>query len=258
MKPRSAGDGFPSFDYVYSGQLKEKRSPHMKKIERLYISNFPTTDPLEEVVKMSLEKINELIDAHNELLETHTVKEEGELMFWARDHYWDSLEREKSMILKHLESFRPTSPSNSEKEDGCSSKCRREGICEKCAFSEKEEAKEEKEILLGEDRSDGVHVKLFGYRKDGVVYVTREEVKEQPTTPETKVKISCPDCPHEETNTPEKKCCENCNGKKNQSNSISSVCSGHCLCHKENLPTSSYEVTCGRCEKSIKHSCGRV
>lgn len=27
---------------------------------------------------------------------------------------------------------------------------------------------------------------------------------------------------------------------------------------KRKLPTSSYEVTCGRCEKSIKHSCGRV
>ncbi len=46
--------------------------------------------------------------------------------------------------------------------------------------------KEEKEILLGEDKSDGVHVKLFGYRKDGHVYITREEVKEEPTTPEKK------------------------------------------------------------------------
>lgn len=27
---------------------------------------------------------------------------------------------------------------------------------------------------------------------------------------------------------------------------------------EKKLPTSSYEVTCGRCEKSIKHSCGRV
>lgn len=55
---------------------------------------------------------------------------------------------------------------------------------------------------------------------------------------------NCPD-PRVELTTPEKKCCEN-----------------HFLgigsCHQEKLPTSSYEVTCGRCEKSIKHSCGAV
>jgi len=43
-------------------------------------------------------------------------------------------------------------------------------------------------------------------------------------------------CPCEEVESPqsqEKECCENCNGSKNQSSSISSVCSGNCPCHKK-------------------------
>lgn len=81
---------------------------------------------------------------------------------------------------------------------------------------------------------------------------------EEPTTPETKVKISCPDCPHEETDAPEKKCSDE-----------SMVASGYIktptgwIAQGEATPAQmvyhvSYEVTCGRCEKSIKHSCGRV
>ena len=65
--------------------------------------------------------------------------------------------------------------------------------------------KEEKEILLGDDKSDRVHVKLFGYRKDGHVYITREEVKEEPTTPEiiiTGLQYKVVSQP----TTPEKKC----------------------------------------------------
>jgi hypothetical protein len=51
----------------------------------------------------------------------------------------------------------------------------------------------------------------------------------------------------EEPTTPEKKCwCGNAFGDCPSSH------------NQEKLPTSSYEVTCGRCEKSIKHSCGRV
>lgn len=84
----------------------------------------------------------------------------------------------------------------------------------------------------------------------GVVFGKKEEVKEQPTTPETKVKISCPDCPHEETDTPEKKCCIYCNDNDDMGCRFTK-----CSCHQVKLPTSSYEVTCGRCEKSIKHSC---
>lgn len=61
----------------------------------------------------------------------------------------------------------------------------------------------------------------------------------------------CPMCPQpavsdqhqKETATPDKQ--DGC-------------CFCPCDCHQEKLPTSSYEVTCGRCEKSIKHSCGRV
>lgn len=56
----------------------------------------------------------------------------------------------------------------------------------------------------------------------------------------------------EEVATPEKKCCFNCGiGSDGCTNK-------DCSCHQEKLPTSSYEVTCGRCEKSISHKCGRV
>jgi hypothetical protein len=120
--------------------------------------------------------------------------------------------------------------------------------------------KEEKEVLLGEDKSDRVHVKLFGYRKDGVVYVTREEVKEE---------VEMVRCEHgliagdecdcgkgyhkEEPTTPEKD--YDC---KNDTLDYCHVHEDKCNEPPKKLPTSSYEVTCGRCEKSVKHYCGRV
>lgn len=38
--------------------------------------------------------------------------------------------------------------------------------------------------------------------------------------------------PTKPSSSEKEECCANCNGRKNQSNSISSVCSGYCLCHK--------------------------
>ncbi len=62
----------------------------------------------------------------------------------------------------------------------------------------------------------------------------------------------------EEPTTPEKKCCDTwcvaCEEKGIKR--CIHTCSPYS--HQVKLPTSSYEVTCGRCEKSIKHSCGRV
>ena len=49
---------------------------------------------------------------------------------------------------------------------------------EQAELLETHTVKEEKETLLGEDKSDGVHVKLFSYRKDGHTYIMREEVCE--------------------------------------------------------------------------------
>lgn len=85
----------------------------------------------------------------------------------------------------------------------------------------------------------------------------------------------CPMCPQpavsdqhqKETATPEKKCCEEveicCSHNGNFTGETSEIdnYTGRkcvCTCHQNKLPTSSYEVTCGRREKSIKHSCGRV
>ena len=68
---------------------------------------------------------------------------------------------------------------------------------------------------------------------------------------------SCKDCvcvEHGQPTTPEKRCCS-IDGKDGYH---SLLCSRPDLKEEKKLPTSSYEVTCGRCEKSIKHSCGRV
>lgn len=63
-----------------------------------------------------------------------------------------------------------------------------------------------------------------------------------------------PEC---QPTTPEKKCCEKCQKCPDYGDNHKGYCHYEdCQCHQENLPTSSYEVTCGRCEKSIKHSCG--
>lgn len=59
----------------------------------------------------------------------------------------------------------------------------------------------------------------------------------------------------EEPTTTEKKCCdESCDDcRKDGFHSLD--CPTR---NQEKLPTYSYKVTCVRCEKSIKHSCGRV
>ena len=116
----------------------------MKKIERLdyNTSVYPPHIPRLQTV---IEKVQELIDAHNELLETHTVK----------------------------------------------------GCCDYC-------------IGGGDHLHCPCHKKKEEFERD---------VLGQPTTPE-------------------KKCCDK-----------------DTICNKCAIQTSSYEVTCGRCEKSIKHSC---
>ena len=85
---------------------------------------------------------------------------------------------------------------------------------------------------------------------NGVVGTTCNNPECQPTTPEKKIHTApmkkckickmdyCPEC---------FEFCPMCPRP--------SVSDRH---QEEKLPTSSYEVTCGRCEKSIKHSCGAV
>lgn len=58
--------------------------------------------------------------------------------------------------------------------------------------------------------------------------------------------LTAHNCLKEEPTTPEKKCW------------CTAIHEGECQQQEIKLPTSSYEVTCGRCEKSIKHSCGPV
>jgi hypothetical protein len=39
-----------------------------------------------------------------------------QLMLWVRDHYWDSLERHKDLILRHLRTFAGDEPQPPESE----------------------------------------------------------------------------------------------------------------------------------------------
>lgn len=80
---------------------------------------------------------------------------------------------------------------------------------------------------------------------EAIVYVTDKDGKK-----EMKTVIVNP----EQSATPEKKCCS-IDGKNGYH---SLLCNRPDLKKETKLPTSSYEVTCGRCEKSIKHSCGAV
>ena len=101
----------------------------------------------------------------NELLETHTVKEPD---------------------LELVESLAIASKMSVKKQN-----------------SEKEEVK--KQPTTPDSKLYGVDVCCThdGLNPDKVAGC--DCVCHKPTTPETKVKISCPDCPHEETDTPEKK-----------------------------------------------------
>lgn len=238
---------------------------------------FTFEAPLIELVK-ELKRLNEL-------LETHTVKEPIVDCSWCRSQMPISAD---TPIVFHLYGCpnKNTPPSNSEKEECCEMVKNGQGFhnlsCHKEEIKEQPTTvKEEKhhEDCLTDDLEDGYHVikcpqpcqekeQPTTLEKDSCPYGTQTCRyngnlcslcrNEEPTTPETKVKISCPDCPHEETDTPEKKCSDE-----------SMVASGYIktptgwIAQGEATPAQmvyhvSYEVTCGRCEKSIKHSYGRV
>lgn len=122
-----------------------------------------------------IEVVNALVDAHNELLETHTVKEPIVDCSWCRSQMPISAD---TPIVFHLYGCpnKNIPPSNSEKEE-----VKEQPTTVKEAFNFEMCPKEPHDH--GDDRN---------------IYL-------RPTTSETKVKISCPDCPHEETDTPEKK-----------------------------------------------------
>jgi len=145
---------------------------------------FTFEAPLIELVK-ELKRLNEL-------LETHTVKEPDlELVESLAIASKMSVKKQNSEKEEHKHRMEDT-PLNSE-------------YCLDCGvvFGKKEEVK--KQPTTPDSKLYGVDVCCThdGLNPDKVAGC--DCVCHKPTTPETKVKISCPDCPHEETDTPEKK-----------------------------------------------------
>lgn len=232
----------------------------MKKIERLdydtsiYPVHFPT-------LQMVIEKVQELVDTHNKLLETHSepvIFDKGvmetelgpvEYEYGYDPHILDKVgnkNMKKGNITIHDLGYGHG----------------KYGIESKGAypFLVRVDIKELKDLhsLLSEIletdtvKEECEHQYSVGCFKCGAT----EPQNEEPTTPEKK----CEDCGITlcDKHLPplqEKKCCEKCEDGLNK---IIRLMCEFCPCHQEKLPTSSYEVTCGRCEKSIKHSCGRV
>ena len=143
-------------------------------------------------------KVNALVDAHNELLETHTVKEPEEI-------------KVKKIELKAISEFGPLdihvkNPSTMKntccgtqngESWGHSGPCWNPEVTPP-SNSEKEEVKEQPTTVKEAFNCEMCPKEPHDHGDDRNIYL-------RPTTPETKVKISCPDCPHEETDTPEKK-----------------------------------------------------
>lgn len=131
-------------------------------------------------------RINALIDSHNELLDTHTVKEPTV-----------TSENCVTPIPIDLSKYKedPTTPE-----------------------------KDERVWLTIKD--------MEGNEKIRMAYKVDVDALEHPMGN-----------PKKETATPEKKCCEN------------PMCP---FLQEEKPQTSSYEVTCGRCEKSFYHKCESV
>lgn len=252
----------------------------MKKIERLELKLV--WEMSEEKYRYSVyDKLNELIDAHNELmnivnlllkrdeencfekakaelLDTHTVTiPEGKWMCSRGPGFCEDV------ICK------PSSDTHTVKEEDCYEECNQETnthIKECVRFKTLVEPK------------PGEPSYLFTARVGKIIEMNNPVYppKEEPTTPEKKHgKGLCdtyhpddcctenPKCDFYElktTTTPEKKCCEWNEGNDGGIYHLPTCpkYGNEKPTHQKELPTSSYEVTCGRCEKSIKHSCGRV
>lgn len=183
-------------------------------------------------------KINEIVRAHNELLETHTVHEPIGKYSKDTGHLVICSSQSGSPFECHI-----CNPSHTVKEPKRTiwveeaaynrgyvtgrTDCEKSHTVASPSNSEKEEVKEECRCQSGELKTG---VKWASWSSgDCPVHPDKSPFdKEQPTTPE-------------------KKCC-------NEERPHYHGNDGHTYLK----PYSSYEVTCGRCEKSIKHSCGRV
>lgn len=187
---------------------------------------------------------DELKDLHSligELLETETVNEPLE-------HTVGSHFECKACIQAHMLS--QIVSSNSEKEECptcgepnwcCAFMKGDDGYCDSCR--PKEEVKEEKECDFEVGPTGGTTCKNCGRCLTVPLwppYCKAEPPKEEPTTPEKK---------------PEFKGCF-CPPLSDGSRGVYADCPTHG--GKKGLSNVCYEVTCGRCEKSIKHSCGRA
>lgn len=206
--------------------------------------NADVENPHFEFLILVATAVQKLIDAHNELLETHT--EETSNLGFIRQ-YLGEVPPDRTFTAKELwevfNAFAPLMTIEQEKE-----------IVEAIKGIETHTVKEERvECHCGNGvdcpeeccalcecatYEDGVHTKsTCNTPIDCPCH--KEEVKEEKTTPD-------------------KKCCDDCK-KYELGVNCQCVCHGVLPRHQgEKLTTSSYEVTCGRCEKSIKHSCGRV
>lgn len=241
----------------------------MKKIELELSAISHTGDKdYEYHINTILGVLRELVNAHNELLDTHTVKE-GEC--FTKD-------------CDNIPLF-----------------------CEPCSTYKKEKpTTPEKSMTLPDGKEVRTsYSEIFDQDGKSIEGITAIQAFNGAIIVDTAKKMYCNNTEIFKTNisfegvaTSEKKCCDECkcNGMAIEDNLgvYHVACTNHngschnlgCPCHKPviyeepcmcppcmrmrieegkrnknketNLPTSSYEVTCGRCEKSIKHSCGAV
>ena len=199
----------------------------MKKIERL--NNVYSQEQLLNYGMIS-RTVNALVDSHNELLDTHTVKEEP-LKNWkgCPDCFYG--EGEDHDIECESLKEKPTTPEKSMTlPDG------------------KEVRTSYSEIFDQDGKSIEGITAIQAFNGAIIVATAKKMYCNNPEIFKTNISF-------EEVATPEKKCCDWCISIIKGDNSCMRK---SCPCHQEKLPTSSYEVTCGRCEKSIKHSCGAV
>lgn len=167
----------------------------MKKIERI-----ERLDEQRAGFTQICVTVNALVDAHNELLDTHTVKEPERLKWYERAVHKPGYDVIPSTPLSNNENGAKEEPTNTVKEEPL----KNWKGCPDCFYGE------------GEDHD-----------------IECESLKEEPTTPEKK-----------------------CTDLRHMGMGESFYCPSPI--HQEKLPTSYYEVTCGRSEKSFKHSCGKV
>jgi len=208
---------------------------NMKKIERL--CGVYSQEQLLNYGMIS-RKVNELIDSHNELLDTHTVKEEP-LKNWkgCPDCFYG--EGEDHDIECESSKEKPTTPEKS------------------MTLPDGKEVRTSYSEIFDQDGKSIEGITAIQAFNGAIIVATANKM--YCNNPE----IFKTSSSFEEVATPEKRCVcgehEILGGAEVERGGVCHRPNNPCYIIEETeLPTSSYEVTCGRCEKSISHKCGRV